>query len=68
MDATQMTATGTIARVAGVVRGVTGFGRAMVIRPPLALLFGPRFAIPAVLLLESLAALLMPVSTGILLA
>jgi uncharacterized protein len=57
MDATQLIAAGTIACVAGVVRGITGFGGAMVMTPPLALLFGPRFAIPAVLLLESLAAM-----------
>ena len=57
MDATQLIAAGTIAGVAGVVRGITGFGGAMVMTPPLALLFGPRFAIPVVLLLESLAAM-----------
>jgi uncharacterized protein len=42
--------------VAGIVRGITGFGGAMVMSPPLALLFGPRLAVPAVLLLESIAA------------
>ncbi len=52
-----MIAAGAIAGAAGVVRGITGFGGAMVMTPPLALLFGPRFAIPVVLLLESLAAM-----------
>ena len=42
-----------IAAVAGVVRGVTGFGGSMVMTPPLALLFGPRAAIAAVLLLAA---------------
>ncbi len=45
-----------IAAVAGVVRGITGFGGAMVMAPPLALLFGPKLAVPVVLLLESFAA------------
>jgi uncharacterized protein len=45
-----------IGTVAGIVRGITGFGGAMVMSPPLALLFGPRLAVPAVLLLESIAA------------
>ena len=45
-----------IAVVAGVVRGVTGFGGSMVMTPPLALLVGPRMAIPVVLLLEAFAA------------
>ncbi len=45
-----------IAAVAGIVRGVTGFGGSMVMTPPLALLFGPRAAIAAVLLLEAFAA------------
>ena len=42
--------------LAGVVRGITGFGGAMVMSPPLALLLGPRLAVPVVLLLEALAA------------
>jgi uncharacterized protein len=45
-----------IALVAGVVRGITGFGGAMVMSPPLALLLGPRLAVPVVLLLESVVA------------
>ena len=40
----------------GVVRGITGFGGAMVMAPPLALLLGPRLAVPVVLLLECFAA------------
>jgi uncharacterized protein len=38
------------------VRGITGFGGAMVMAPPLALLLGPIVAVPVVLLLESVAA------------
>jgi len=45
-----------IAAMAGVIRGVTGFGGSMVMTPPLALLFGPRAAIAVVLLLEAFAA------------
>lgn len=49
--------------IAGVVRGTTGFGGAMVMTPPLALLLGPRLAVPVVLLLEALAAAPMLVQT-----
>jgi uncharacterized membrane protein YfcA len=52
-----------IAAVAGVVRGITGFGGAMVMSPPLALLLGPWLAVPVALLLESLVALPMVVQT-----
>ena len=52
-----------IAAVAGAVRGITGFGGAMVMTPPLALLFGPSLAVPVVLLLESIAAAPMLVHT-----
>ena len=45
-----------IAAIAGIVRGITGFGGAMVMSPPMALLLGPLVAVPVVLLLESLAA------------
>jgi uncharacterized membrane protein YfcA len=45
-----------IAAVAGVVRGITGFGGAMVMAPPLALLLGPALAVPVVMALESIAA------------
>lgn len=45
-----------VAAIAGVVRGITGFGGAMVMAPPLVLLLGPQLAVPVVLLLESLAA------------
>ncbi len=40
----------------GLVRGTTGFGAAMVMTPPLALLIGPRSAVPVTLLLETFAA------------
>ena len=52
-----------IAAVAGVVRGITGFGGAMVMAPPLALLLGPALAVPVVLILESIAAAPMLVQT-----
>ena len=52
-----------IAAVAGVVRGITGFGGAMVMAPPLALLLGPALAVPVVLALESIAATPMLVQT-----
>jgi uncharacterized membrane protein YfcA len=42
--------------LAGLIRGITGFGGAMVMAPPLALLLGPRLAVPVVLLLECIAA------------
>lgn len=45
-----------IAAIAGVVRGITGFGGAMVMSPPMALLLGPLVTVPVVLLLESVAA------------
>lgn len=45
-----------IGAVGGFVRGVTGFGAAMVMAPPLALLVGPTVTVPLVLLLEGFAA------------
>lgn len=45
-----------IGAIAGVIRGITGFGGAMVMSPPLALLLGPLATVPVVLLLESVAA------------
>ena len=45
-----------IAAVAGVVRGITGFGGAMVMSPPLALILGPLVTVPVVLLLEGVGA------------
>ena len=44
-----------IACLAGIIRGITGFGGSMVMTPPLALLFGPQLAVAAVLLLEAFA-------------
>lgn len=52
-----------IAVAAGLVRGITGFGGALVMTPPLALLFGPALAVPVALLLESVAAAPMLVHT-----
>jgi uncharacterized membrane protein YfcA len=45
-----------IAAIAGVVRGITGFGGALVMSPPMALLVGPLVTVPVVLLLESIVA------------
>ena len=45
-----------IATVGGLVRGTTGFGAAMVMTPLLALLMGPKVAVPVTLLLETFAA------------
>jgi hypothetical protein len=59
----ELLAAAAIAAVAGVVRGITGFGGAMVMAPPLALLLGPRLAVPVVLVLESVAAAPMLVQT-----
>jgi uncharacterized membrane protein YfcA len=63
LDAATLTTAVVIAGIAGVVRGITGFGGAMVMSPPLALLLGPRLAVPVVLLLESVAAAPMLVQT-----
>jgi hypothetical protein len=52
-----------VAAAAGVIRGITGFGGALVMTPPLALLFGPWLAVPVALLLEALVALPMVVQT-----
>lgn len=52
-----------IAAIAGIVRGITGFGGAMVMSPPMALLLGPLVTVPVVLLLESIAATPMLVQT-----
>ncbi len=46
-----------IAVAAGLIRGITGFGGAMVMSPPFALLLGPLVTVPVVLLLEGVAAL-----------
>ena len=48
---------GAVALIAGVIRGITGFGGAVVMAPPLALLRGPRVMIPVTLLLEGIAAM-----------
>jgi hypothetical protein len=63
LDLVTLTAAATIAGIAGVVRGITGFGGALVMSPPLALLLGPRLAVPVVLLLESVIAAPMLVHT-----
>lgn len=52
-----------IAALAGLIRGITGFGGAMVMSPPFALILGPIIMVPAVLLLESVAAAPMVVHT-----
>jgi uncharacterized membrane protein YfcA len=55
---------GVVAVAAGLIRGLTGFGGALVMSPPFALLLGPLTAVPVVLLLESIAAAPMLVQTG----
>ena len=45
-----------IGLLGGLVRGTTGFGAAMVMTPPLALLLGPTVAVPVTLMLEAFAA------------
>ncbi|HVO88104.1 MAG TPA: sulfite exporter TauE/SafE family protein [Casimicrobiaceae bacterium] len=52
-----------IAGIAGLVRGTTGFGGAMVMSPPLALLLGPRLTVPVVLIMESFVAVPMLLQT-----
>lgn len=52
-----------VAIAAGVIRGITGFGGAMVTTPTLAFLLGPLAAVPVALLLECLAAIPMLVQT-----
>ena len=37
---------------AGVIRGITGFGGAMVMSPPFAMILGAQLTVPVVLLLE----------------
>jgi len=63
VDTVTLTAAALIAAVAGIVRGTTGFGGAMVAAPPLALLLGPQVAVPVVLLLESIVAAPMLIET-----
>ena len=48
-----------IVTVAGLVRGITGFGGAMLMTPVLSILFGPVPAVVTALLLETAAALVM---------
>ena len=49
--------------VAGVIRGITGFGGAMVMSPPFAMLLGAKLTVPVVLLLEGIAAIPMLAGT-----
>lgn len=46
-----------IGALAGVIRGITGFGGALVMSPPFALLLGPLVAVPVILLLEGIVAM-----------
>ena len=62
-DVITLAAAVALAGAAGVVRGVTGFGGAMVMSPPLALLLGPQVTVAIVLLLESVIATPMLVET-----
>ncbi len=58
MDTSDFAAIG-IVTVAGLVRGTTGFGGAMLMTPVLSILFGPVPAVVIALLLETAAALVM---------
>ncbi len=62
----RMLAAVAIAAVGGWVRGVTGFGAAMVMAPPLSLMLGPQLTVPVTLLLETFAAApMLPAATRI---
>ena len=63
MDIVTLISAALVAAGAGIVRGITGFGGAMVAAPPLALLLGPHVAVPVVLVLESVVAAPMLVKT-----
>ena len=63
MDIVTLICAALVAAAAGIVRGITGFGGAMVAAPPLALLLGPHVAVPVVLVLESVIAAPMLVKT-----
>jgi len=52
-----------VGALAGVIRGITGFGGAMVMSPPFALLLGAKLTVPVVLLLEGLVAAPMLIRT-----
>jgi uncharacterized membrane protein YfcA len=61
MQVTELAAVIAIVAAAGLVRGITGFGGAMVMTPPLSLLMGPTTAVATALLLEVIpAAYLLP--------
>lgn len=61
MTASELVAAIAIVSLGGFVRGVTGFGGAMVMTPPLSLLFGPTQAVAVALMLEVVpAAYLLP--------
>ncbi len=56
MASAELSITLAIALVAGLIRGMTGFGGALVMTPPLSLLIGPKYAVLTALLLEVSAA------------
>lgn len=56
MASVELSLTLAIALVAGLIRGMTGFGGALVMTPPLSLLIGPKYAVLTALLLEVSAA------------
>jgi uncharacterized membrane protein YfcA len=58
MDASEI-AVAAVVTLAGLMRGITGFGGAMLMAPPLSLLLGPVPAVVTALLLEAAAALIM---------
>jgi len=59
----QVVAALVIGVLAGIIRGITGFGGAMVMSPPFAMILGAKLTVPVVLLLEGVAAIPMLAST-----
>jgi uncharacterized protein len=59
MEMEQFAGGGMVVMLAGIIRGMTGFGGAMLMAPPLSLLLGPVPAVVTALMLETTAALVM---------
>jgi len=59
MEMQQFAGGAMVVMLAGIIRGITGFGGAMLMAPPLSLLLGPVPAVVTALMLETAAALVM---------
>src|SRR5215831_9466527 len=59
MEMQQLAGGGVVVMLAGIVRGITGFGGAMLMAPPLSVLLGPVPAVVTALMLETAAAVVM---------